>query len=280
MGITETRTSTSRPLTFSLIRELVDDFITVSTDEICSAIKNIYEDTRVIVEPAGALSLAGMKRYLDINRVTDEKIVTIASGANMNFQRMQFVAERALTGEKLENLYAIKLSEKPGSLLRFCQEMMVGKHITEFNYRFKARSEAYIFVGVLFQQSDNKTLFTEKLAELGYEFIDLTENELAKQHVRHMVGGSTVDIDHEVVLRFHFPERETALAEFLTKMGSRWNISLFHYRSHGADFGRVLIGLEVPKEARVEFKQFLDDADYWYQEETHNDAYKIFLNRK
>ena len=264
--------------TFRWVRELCDGFVRVSNDEICSAIENVYQETRCILEPAGALSLAGLKRYVKQGPwARRENLVCINSGANMNFQRMQFVAERVLTGEDQENLYAIELHEQKGALLHFCREALRGMSITEFNYRCSHEKRAFIFVGIANLSSTLRQSFEDRLRRLGYCFFDITQNELAKQHVRHMVGGQSATVRDEVLYRFQFPERPMALHDFLNHMGARWNISLFHYRSHGTDFGRVLMGLEVPMCDRFAFLQFLDETRYPYEDETQNIAYQLFL---
>ncbi len=264
--------------TFRWVRQLCDGYVRVSNDEICSAIENVYQETRSILEPAGALALAGLKRYLRQGAWTRrEKLVCINSGANMNFQRMQFVAERVLTGEDQESLYTIELSESKGALLQFCQNALRGLSLTEFNYRCSHAERAFIFVGIANLSSTCRGRFESRLRRLGYRFFDITQNELAKQHIRHMVGGQSLQVRDEVLYRFQFPERPMALHDFLNIMGSRWNISLFHYRSHGTDFGRVLMGLEVPQAERLRFMQFLEQARYPYEDETENLAYQLFL---
>lgn len=262
--------------TFRLTRQLVDDFVTVSTDEICSAIKDIYEETRAIMEPAGALSMAGMNRYVQEKGIRGKKIVTINSGANMNFQRLQFVAERAMTGSGRERLYAIRLEEKPGTLAAFCQTALAGQAITEFNYRYRGDNEAWIFVGITSVNGTRDEKFQAALADGGYVYHDMTRNELAKLHIRHMVGGAG-PIHREVLYRFRFPERRGALADFLGTLGARWNISLFHYRFYGGDSGRVLIGMEVPEHDQAGLQGFLDRLGFSYEEETGNEAYGLFL---
>lgn len=268
-------------LTFELVKELCDGIIRVTNDEICSAIENVYQETRSILEPSGALALAGLKRYVQNESLgKKEKLVCINSGANMNFQRMQFVAERVLSGEGEESLYGIELPEVKGALYRFCEVALGELNITEFNYRSADHKRAFIFVGIANLSLIAKEKFEKNLQELNYRFFDITQNELAKQHIRHMVGGQSSCTKNEVLYRFQFPERPLALREFLKKMGSRWNISLFHYRSHGADFGRVLMGLEVSKEDRSIFMNFLEDTKYPYENESTNIAYQLFLDNK
>jgi threonine dehydratase len=263
--------------TFAIARKFVDEVITVSNDEICSAIKSIYEDTRAIVEPAGALGVAGLKKYAKANGLRGKKLVAINSGANMNFDRLQFIAERTQIGGESEALFAVTIPERPGALKRFCGEFIGEKSITEFNYRLMGREAAHIFVGVAIESVAERKRFCAALIASGYECLDLTDNELAKTHIRHMVGGRTDHTSEETLYRFQFPERPRALADFLETMSESWNISLFHYRMHGGDFGRVLIGFEIPPESRAEFLRFLDRANYRYSYESDNPAYKLFL---
>jgi len=251
--------------------------ITVSTDEICSSIKTIYENTRSIMEPAGALGVAGLKKYLAENKVRKKNLVTINSGANMNFDRLQFIAERTLTGEKKEALFAVTLPERPGALKWFCETMIGERNITEFNYRLVGRGGAHIFVGIGISNRKERESFAMQLKKNNVPNTDITDNELAKSHIRHMVGGRSFDTKNEVLYRFRFPERPKALGEFLGAMGKNWNISLFHYRMHGGDFGRVLVGLEIPKKEKKQFKAFLENLHYTYFEETENQAYRLFL---
>ncbi|MCZ6728413.1 MAG: threonine ammonia-lyase, biosynthetic [SAR324 cluster bacterium] len=264
-------------LTFQLVQAFVDEIVTVSTDEICSAIKSIYEDTRSIMEPAGALAVAGMKKYVEAQNLRERNLVAVNSGANMNFNRLQFVAERTLTGERREALFAVTIPERPGSLNFFCEHVVGERNITEFNYRLSGRGEAHIFVGVGIKNDREKTEFQQQLQAHGFENIDLTGNELAKSHVRHMVGGRSGELHGEVLYRFEFPERPKALTDFLTAMSENWNISLFHYRMHGGDFGRVLVGFEIPQGDQEKFQSFLDNLHYAYVEESDNPAYRIFL---
>jgi threonine dehydratase len=264
-------------LTFEICRQCVDAMIRVDTDEICSAIKNIYQATRTIAEPAGALALAGLKRYVREQGVRGQTLVAINSGANMNFDRLRYVAERTLVGEKQEALFAVTIPEEPGALRRFCREAVGDRNITEFNYRLSARDAAHIFVGIAIRGDAERMLFAERLKSCGFPAVDLTDNELAKDHVRYMVGGRSPVVSNERLLRFWFPERPGALARFLSNMGAGWNISLFHYRMHGGDFGRVLIGLELPEGQEGALKQFLDGLGYRYVEESQNPAYPLFL---
>ena len=262
---------------FAVSQALIDGFVQVSTDEICSAIHDIYRETRTIVEPAGALSWAGAKSYLKSSGVQGQHIVTINSGANMNFQRLQFVAERAMTGAGRECLLAVKLREGPGTLKEFCTTMLKAVNITEFNYRTNGTANAYILLGIALQDSAAQQCFVARLIQGGYEFQDLTENELAKEHVRHMVGGRAPHAIEEEIYSFVFPERPEALADFLAVISRRWNISLFHYRSHGADYGRVLIAFEIRATERPEFEQHLQKIGYPFSWEGENPAYTLFL---
>src|SRR3989344_161606 len=264
--------------TFRLARQFVDEMVVVSNDEICAAIKDIFEDRRSILEPAGALAYAGLKRYAQQKRLKNKNLVAIASGANVNFDRLRYVAERAEVGERREALFAVTIPERPGALKQFCT--ILGDHnITEFNYRFADPKAAHIFVGV---QVPPDTMDARKLMgalrQHGYATLDMTDNEMAKLHIRHLVGGRAPNAHDEILYRFEFPERPGALMNFLNKMGGGWNISLFHYRSHGADFGRVLVGMQVPSKDKKKFREFLDSLGYEYTEETNNPAYKLFLS--
>jgi threonine dehydratase len=262
---------------FRIARQYVDDVILVSTDEICAAIKDIYDDCRAILEPAGALAIAGLKRYVDKTGVQGESLVAINSGANMNFDRLRHVAERAQIGEQREALLAVTIPEEPGSFRRFCRS--IGhRGITEFNYRYADPKQAHVFAGVQLQHGDSERhKLVKMLRDEGYPVTDLTDSELAKLHVRHMVGGRVPGLRDELLYRFQFPERPGALLNFLVSMGKRWNISLFHYRNHGADYGRVLVGVQVPASSRGEFRKSLDKLGYVYQEETDCLAYNLFL---
>lgn len=263
--------------TFKIVKEYVDDMIVVSNDEICAAIKDIFEDRRSILEPAGALATAGLKRYVEQHRWQNKSLVAIASGANVNFDRLRHVSERAEIGERREVVLAVTIPEKPGSFKKFCS--LVGNHgITEFNYRYANDTAAHVFVGL--QMADNKEAqkVISKLKKNSYGVLDMTDNEMAKLHIRHLVGGHASGADNEILYRFEFPERPGALMNFLNKMGNRWNISLFHYRNHGADFGRVLVGMQVPKTDTTAFREFLKQLGYVYKEETDNPAYKLFLS--
>jgi len=264
-------------LTFSIAQKCVDEIVTVSTDQICSAIKSIYEDTRSIMEPAGALGVAGVREYLNRHPQEGKTFVAVNSGANMNFDRLQFVAERTLTGEKREALYAVTIPERAGALRFFCENVVGERNITEFNYRLAGRGEAHIFVGVGIQSRDEKASLEALLQRHGFPYLDLTDNDLAKEHIRHMVGGRSAETAGEVLYKFDFPERPRALRDFLAAMSGGWNISLFHYRMHGADFGRVLVGFEIPKGDEARFQDFLKKLHYEYVDETSNPAYRMFL---
>ena len=265
---------------FRIARECVDDVVLVTTDEICAAIKDIFEDTRSIAEPAGALAVAGLKRYLEPSGgvAGGGCYAAIVSGANVNFDRLRHIAERAEIGEQRESLFAVTIPERAGSLLRFC-DLIGTRAITEFNYRYADDADAHIFVGVETRDSgDDRRALIETLERDGYPVLDLSDNEMAKLHVRYMVGGHAPRELEEVLYRFDFPERPGALMRFLTLMGrKRWNISMFHYRNHGAAYGRVLMGIQVPPAERGDFQSFLDEVGYEYREETENPAYRLFL---
>jgi len=262
--------------TFRICRELVDEIVLVDTDAACAAIKDVFEDTRSILEPAGALSIAGVKAWCAKHRETDRTYVAIACGANMNFDRLRFVAERAELGEQREAILAVSIAERPGSFREFCA--LLGKRsVTEFNYRYADPKVAHLFVGI---EVANRAEIAHLLVELHKRKIDaydLTDNEMAKLHVRHLVGGHAPAAEHEILYRFEFPERPGALMQFLNSMSRGWNISLFHYRNHGADYGRVLVGMQVPPSDKGEFRAFLDRLGYDYVDETANPAYRMFL---
>jgi len=262
--------------TFNLVRQYVDDILLVDTDEICAAIKDIYEDNRSIVEPAGALAVAGLKKYVQTTGTRSQVLVAINSGANMNFDRMRHVAERTEMGEGKEAIFAVTIPERPGAFLDFCR-IIGDRNITEFNYRMSSRSEAHVFVGISISEPEEITAIYTALAAAQLTSLNLQDNELSKLHIRHMVGGHCELVEHEVLYRFEFPERPGALLEFLTRAHGRWNISLFHYRNHGAAFGRVVAGIEVPPEERTEFEIYLHALGYPYVNETDNEAYAIFL---
>ncbi|WEZ88926.1 threonine ammonia-lyase, biosynthetic [Pseudomonas sp. NyZ480] len=263
--------------TFDICRHYVDEVVTVSTDEICAAIKDIYDDTRSITEPAGALGVAGIKKYVELKGVSGQTLVAIDSGANVNFDRLRHVAERAELGEKREAIIAVTIPERPGSFKAFCEA--IGKRqITEFNYRRHTSDEAHIFVGVqTHPENDPRAALVQHLSDQGFPVTDLTDNELAKLHIRHMVGGHSAGASDEIVLRFEFPERPGALFNFLNKLGGRWNISMFHYRNHGAADGRVVSGLQVPEDERHLVPAALAKIGYPYWDETDNPAYRLFL---
>jgi threonine dehydratase len=262
--------------TFRLCRELVDDVIRVNTDAICAAIKDVFEDTRVVLEPAGALAIAGVKAYVERTGGRGRTLVAVASGANMNFDRLRFVAEVAELGEKREAILAVTIPERPGSFRQFCSQVGT-RNITEFNYRYADSKQAHVFAGVQVRDRKETDELIRKLRRLGFKTLDFSDNELAKLHIRHTVGGHAPTVEDEILYRFEFPERPGALMKFLTAMSRGWNISLFHYRNHGADYGRVLVGMQVPPRDKREFRAFLARLGYPYHEETRNAAYKLFL---
>ena len=260
-------------LPFEIAKDSVDDVVLVSNDEMCAAIKDIYEDVRSVSEPAGALSTAGVKKYILEHGLKDKNIVSIVSGANVNFDRLRYIAERADLGELNEAIVAVTIPEEPGSFLRFC-EMLDNSSITEFNYRYAPRKDAHIFVGIKLTSGESeKQALISRLSQ-SFEVIDMSDNSMAKTHIRYMVGGHA-NAENEVIYRFEFPERPGALLNFLKKVKTKWNISLFHYRNHGADFGRVLIGLQVEDVSDLESR--FDEIGYYYQNETDNKAYQYFL---
>ncbi len=263
--------------TFRICSQFVDDIIRVNTDEICSGIKAIYQATRSIVEPAGGLGMAGLLKYIRESGCRGKTLVAVNSGANMNFERLRYVAERTLVGEKQEALFAVTIPEKRGSLKDFCSKQVGDRNISEFNYRLAGRDKAYIFVGISVSCADDRQAFQRQLTQAGYENIDLTENDLAKTHIRYMVGGRSVDVRRERLFRFWFPETPGALARFLEATSGNRNISLFHYRMQGGDFGRVLVGLEVHDGEDDALEKRLQELGYRYREETGNPAYRLFL---
>ena len=264
--------------TFRLAREYVDEVIRVDTDATCAALKDVFEDTRSILEPAGALAIAGVKAYVERTRMRDATLVAIACGANMNFDRLRFVAERAEVGERREAIIAVTIPEQPGSFRAFCR--LLGKRsVTEFNYRYADPTAAHLFVGIEVANRNETEQLLKALKRHRIDAFDLTDNEMAKLHVRHLVGGHAPAARHEILYRFEFPERPGALMQFLDSMSAGWNISLFHYRNHGADYGRVLVGMQVPPRETREFRRFLDRLGYDYVEETGNPAYRMFLGR-
>jgi len=262
--------------TFRLCRELVDDMVLVDTDEMCAAIKDVFEDTRVVLEPAGALAIAGAKAWVEKHRLKKKTLVAVASGANTNFDRLRFIAEEAELGEHREALLAVTIPERPGSFRKFCS-LLGARNVTEFNYRIADSKEAHIFVGVAVQGRDETTRIVRSLRRNGLTTLDLSDNDMAKLHTRHMVGGRAPFARNELLYRFEFPERPGALMRFLDSMRSDWNISLFHYRNQGADYGRVLVGMQVPRDEFSQFKAFLKRLGYPYADETRNPAYKLFL---
>ena len=271
--------------TFRLCRELVDDYVLVDTDDICAAIKDVFQDTRSILEPSGAMAVAGMKTWLDEKRHSrpgfsdghsNGALVAIACGANMNFDRLRFVSERAEVGEHREAVFAVTIPEARGSFRRFC-ELVGPRSVTEFNYRIADAHQAHIFVGLQVSDRDEAAGIAAAFVEAGFATLDLTADEVAKSHVRHMVGGRSPLARDERVLRFEFPERPGALMTFLARMNPGWNISLFHYRNHGADHGRILVGIQVPVSERHEFDSFLDGLGYRYWDESAHPAYRLFL---
>ncbi len=264
--------------TFAIARETVDGIVRVTNDEICAAIKDVFEDTRSVMEPAGALAVAGMKRWVEESDVRERRLAAVLSGANMNFDRLRFVTERAELGEAREAVFAVTIPERPGAFREFCAT--IGRRVvTEFNYRLCRREAAHIFVGISVTSRSDAASLARRLEDAGYETVDLSDDEMAKLHVRHMVGGPAPEsVSQEIACRFEFPERPGALMKFLETLGGRWNISLFHYRNHGADFGRVLAGFEVPENERVEFRSFLDTLGYPFLLEPENAAYRMFLS--
>ncbi|MDN5836193.1 MAG: threonine ammonia-lyase, biosynthetic [Nitrosospira sp.] len=261
---------------FRLCRELVDEVVLVDTDAICAAIKDVFEDTRAILEPSGALSVAGAKVYAKRENIRDKNLIAIASGANMNFDRLRHISERAELGEQREAVMAVTIPEEPGSFKKFCA-MLGTKSITEFNYRYADPKEAQVFVAVSVRNRSEAEKLIKSLGRNGLHAEDLTDNELAKLHVRHLVGGHARDVKNELLYRFEFPDRPGSLVKFLDGMSHHWNISLFHYRNHGADYGRALVGIQVPPEEKIEFKAFLRQFDNHYWDESNNPAYKLFL---
>jgi threonine dehydratase len=267
--------------TFRVARDLVDEFMTVDTDAVCAAIKDVFIDTRSIVEPAGALAVAAIKQYVAAKKTRGETYAAILCGANMNFDRLRFVAERAEVGEEREALFAVTIPEERGSFRRFCE--LIGtlpggpRNVTEFNYRISDAAQAHVFVGLTTHGKGESPKIAANFSRHGFEALDLTHDELAKEHVRHMIGGRSTLAHDERLLRFVFPERPGALMKFLSHMRPGWNITLFHYRNQGADYGRILVGLQVPKADNKAFKEFLDTLGYPYVEETGNPVYRLFL---
>jgi threonine dehydratase len=269
--------------TFRIARGLVDEFMTVDTDAVCAAIKDVFIDTRSIVEPSGALAVAAIKQYVATHKTKGQTYAAILCGANMNFDRLRFVAERAEVGEEREALFAVTIPEERGSFKRFCE--LIGalpggpRNVTEFNYRMSDSAQAHVFVGLTTQGKGESEKIAKNFGKHRFPTLDLTHDELAKEHIRHMVGGHSALAKEERILRFVFPERPGALMKFLSLMRPGWNISLFHYRNQGADYGRILVGLQVPKADNKAFAQFLEALDYPYVEETQNPVYRLFLQQ-
>jgi threonine dehydratase len=262
--------------TFRLCQDYVDEIILVDTDDTCAAIKDVFEDTRSILEPAGALAIAAAKAYAEREQIEGQTLVAVACGANMNFDRLRFVAERAEFGERREAIFAVTIPEEPGSLRKFCD--CIGKrNLTEFNYRIADEKEAHIFVGVQIQNRADAAKMVESFEACGFKTLDLTDDELTKLHLRHMVGGRSPLAHHELLYRFEFPERPGALMKFVGSMSPDWNISLFHYRNNGADYGRIVVGMQVPPHEMEQWQAFLDTLGYRYWDENKNPAYKLFL---
>jgi threonine dehydratase len=263
--------------TFRLVRQCVDEILLVSTDEICAAMQDIFEENRTIVEPSGALAVAGIKRYVQREQCKDKTFIAINSGANVNFDRLRHVAERADIGGQREAVISVEIPEAKGSFLRFC-ELLGRRNVTEFNYRYSDSASAQLFVGLgLTEGRKEKESVIKLLKDSGYTVHDMSDNEVAKLHVRYMIGGHARGLDDERLFRFEFPERPGALLKFLHAIGTRWNISLFHYRNHGSDYGRVLVGVQIPENESVEFDLHVRELKYVYAEETENAAYKMFL---
>jgi threonine dehydratase len=265
--------------TFRLAKALVDDMVLVDTDEMCAAIKDVFEDTRVVLEPSGALAVAGAKAWVARHGVRGKTLVAVACGANANFDRLRFVAERAEVGEHREAVLAVTIPEKRGSFRKFCRALG-GRNITEFNYRMSDPREAHIFVGVTVHDRDETARIVKGLRRGGFSTLDLSDDEVAKGHMRHMIGGHLTRTKggvNELLYRFEFPERRGALMKFLSAMNPGWNISLFNYRNLGADYGSILVGLQVPKSDMGEFRRFLGKLGYPHADETRNPAYRLFL---
>jgi threonine dehydratase len=267
--------------TFRITQLLVDEIILVDTDAVCAAIKDVFQDTRSILEPAGALAVAGAKAYVERSLKTkkpikNETLITIACGANMNFDRLRFVAERADVGESREAVFAVTIPEERGSFRRFC-ELVGPRNVTEFNYRISDAAQAHVFVGIQIANRDESAKIATQFDKHGFKTLDLSQDELAKSHIRHLVGGKSALANDELLYRFEFPERPGALMRFLDSMAPNWNISLFHYRNQGGDLGRILVGLQVPKKEMKAFRDFLATLGYGFHDETANPVYKLFL---
>ena len=262
--------------TFRVLKNLVDEVITVSTDEICAAIKDVYNDSRAICEPSGAMGVAGLKKYVEQHGVVGQTLLAVQCGANIDFDRLRYISERTEIGEKREAILAVSLDEKPGSFKNFCKAL--GRRtISEFNYRYSDSNQAKIFVGVKISSETDRVQLVDDLSELGYPVSDLTDSDIAKSHIRHMVGGRSPQVGEEQVFRFEFPERPSALSNFLIQLGNKLNISMFHYRNHGSAYGKVLVGFQASQHDVVEVQNFLDKLGYRYEDETNNPAYRFFL---
>jgi threonine dehydratase len=262
--------------TFDLVQQYVDDFVQVSTDDVCAAIKDVFDDTRSIQEPAGALAVAGMKKYVAQHKLQGQTLIAITTGANINFDRLRHIAERTEVGEQLEALFAVTIPERPGAFKQFCRAIG-NRSITEFNYRYAPREQAAIFVGIKLQRADERLQLIEQLNQAGYQALDLTHNEVAVVHLRHMVGGRAPEAVNERLYSFDFPERPGALVQFLEALDESWNISLFHYRNHGNATGHVLAGIQVPDRDLARFAHSLDILNYHHTNESENAAYQYFL---
>ncbi|CAB3649836.1 L-threonine dehydratase biosynthetic IlvA [Achromobacter mucicolens] len=262
--------------TFKLARKYVDDYVVVNTDAICAAIKDVFQDTRSVLEPAGAMAVAGAKQYAAEHNLKNKTLVAIACGANMNFDRLRFVAERAEVGEMREAVFAVTMPEQRGSFRRFC-ELVGERSVTEFNYRISDADRAHVFVGIQVSSAAEPDKIAANFRRHGFDTLDLTHDEMAKTHLRHMVGGRSTLARNELLYRFEFPERPGALMRFLNAMNPDWNISLFHYRNQGADYGRILIGIQVPPADKKLFRNFVAELGYPHWNETDNPAYKLFL---
>ncbi|WP_145169436.1 threonine ammonia-lyase, biosynthetic [Rubripirellula lacrimiformis] len=262
--------------TFRIARNLVDEFITVDSDSVCAAIKDAFEDTRSIMEPAGAIGIAGMKQYVAKNKIQDQSLVAITCGANINFDRLRFVAERAEVGEEREALFAITIPEERGSFKKLC-ELVRQRSVTEFSYRLSDNDHAHVLVGLTTEDRSEAALIGQTFSDAGFAAVNLVDDELSKQHLRYMVGGRSPLTENERLFRFEFPERPGALMRFLSSMAPGWNISLFHYRNHGADYGRILVGIQVPPNDHAALQAFLGDRGYPFAEETENPVYQMFL---
>ena len=262
--------------TFRLARQYVDDFVIVNTDAICAAIKDVFQETRSVLEPAGALAVAGAKQYAAENKLKGKNLIAVACGANMNFDRLRFVSERAEVGEMREAVFAVTMPEQRGSFRKFC-ELVGDRSVTEFNYRISDADKAHVFVGLQVASPAEPARIAAHFRRAGFDTLDLTHDEMAKTHLRHMVGGRSSLAGAELLYRFEFPERPGALMRFLNAMNPEWNISLFHYRNQGADYGRILIGIQVPSSDKKQFKQFISELGYPHWNETDNPAYRLFL---